>query len=187
MSIIKIENLFTQEELDVINEMIPTYKTSLDERLGRVRIGDINQCFSGDTMFRLEKIAKELTGLPLSIDHAMYVEYNNKYGEPNLPPHFDGDRCDLIINFQLDANTLWGIGLNTTVYNLENNSAVIFNGNTEIHWRPHKKFKEGEYVKMIFIRFSNSEKLSDYTHLAKINTPVNDIFKEASNMRDLLV
>ena len=182
----KIDNVFTQEELDLINNALPTYKIELDEALGRIRIGDIKFCFSDYMMSRLEEIAKQATGLSLSIDHAMYVEYNEKYGRPNLPPHFDGDKCDLIINFQLSANTSWNVGLNTDIYELEDNSALIFNGNTEVHWRPHKNFKNGEYVKMIFVRFFNRENTSDYSYLSKINTPTNDIFKEAYNLRESL-
>lgn len=182
MTYFKIENVFTNEELDLINNALLTYQTELDERLGRAMIGDIKRCFPNEMRDKVEKIASEVSGLPLIMDHALYVEYNKKYGTPNLPPHFDGDTNDLIINYQLSANTSWGLGLNLDVYNLEDNSAVVFNGNTEIHWRPHKQFKEGEYVKMIFIRFYNSEKRSNYSNLT--NDPMDDIFKEVRDLRD---
>jgi hypothetical protein len=83
---------------------------------------------------------------------------------------------------QIDANTVWPLGLNLDVYELENNSALIFNANKEIHWRTHKEFKDGEYVNMMFVRFSHSEYLSDYSHLDLIqNDP---IFTDIRAFRD---
>jgi hypothetical protein len=85
---------------------------------------------------------------------------------------------------QLEANTSWDLGLNTTTYTLEDNSALVFNANTEIHWRVKKDFKPGEYVRMMFVRFYNEENPSDYSHLNLTQT--HDIFKDARELRDSL-
>jgi hypothetical protein len=182
MNISKIKNVFTQDQLNVLYKAISTYKTDIDNNLGRIRIGDIKISFTEDMKDRVNEIVKQAIGLPLILDHALYVEYNKKYGCPNLPPHFDGDKNDLIINFQLSANTSWDLGLNTNLYKIEDNSAIVFNGNTEIHWRPHKEFKDGEYVKMIFMRFFNPVNTSDYSYLS--NNPSDEIFKSVREIRD---
>jgi hypothetical protein len=133
---------------------------------------------------KLYKIAEKVISKPLSMSHAMFVEYNKKYGQPNLLPHLDRDTNDLIINLQLSANTKWDLGLNKELYCLEDNSAVVFNGNTEIHWRPHKEFKDGEYVKMIFVRFCTPYKLTDYSHLP--SQPSDKFFKKVNAVRENL-
>jgi hypothetical protein len=184
MSITKVDNVFSWEHINLINEIISTYETDDDYTLGRVCIGDIKYSFTQAITDRLYKIVDDISDAPLVIDHALYAEYNGKYGQPNLPPHFDGDTNDLIINIQLSSNTRWDLGLNLETHQLEDNLAMVFNGNTEIHWRPHKEFQEGEYVKMLFVRFYNSVNLSDYSYL-----PMNqsdEIFKEVRELRDSL-
>lgn len=180
----KVSNIFSEEELNIIKQAIPTYKHSIDNTLGRIQIGDIKNSFNNDMTYTLYEIAKQHTDLPLSISHALYVQYSGKYGKPNLPPHFDGDTNDLIINIQLESNTRWDLGLNLETYTLEDNSALVFNGNKEIHWRVHKEFKDDEFVSMLFVRFYNSENRSDYSHLP--NHPDNQVFDDVRRLRDSL-
>lgn len=69
---------------------------------------------------------------------------------------------------------------------MENNSAVIFQPNVNIHWRPHKKFKENEYVKMVFFRVSiiDEESIVDNSHL---RYSLDDkVYKEVNDFRDSL-
>lgn len=148
--------------------------------LGRLVVDSLENHLTESMVKRLYEIAAKASDLPLKIDHAMYVEYNRLYGVPNLPPHFDRDTNDLIVNMQLESNTDWEIGLNLQTYTLKDNSAVLFNGNTESHWRTKKTFKDGEYVKMVFVRFYNSEKRSDYSYLP--NNPGDEVFKEINEL-----
>jgi hypothetical protein len=184
MSIARIDNIFSQEEIDHIKSVISERDVDLHTGLGRVQIFDIEGYLLPEIINKLNAIAKDLSDLPLEMTHAMSVEYSPLYGKPNLPPHFDGDTNDLIINIQLESNTVWDIGLNLETYTLNDNSALVFNANKEVHWRVHKEFKEGEYVKMMFVRFYNSEKMSDYSYLP--GDPNNEIFKDAREFRDSL-
>jgi hypothetical protein len=184
MGINRIDNVFSWDELKLISDVIPTYENETDGDLGRICIGDIKNSLSQQMQDKLYKIVDGITDAPLVMDHALYVEYNAKYGQPNLPPHFDGDTNDLIINIQLSANTRWDLGLNLETHNLEDNSAMVFNGNTEVHWRPHNEFQDGEYVKMLFVRFYNARNRSNYNYL-----PMNqndEVFKEVREYRDSL-
>jgi hypothetical protein len=180
----KVDNIFSWDELKIISDMAPTQENEIDDNLGRICIGDIKNSLSQKMQDKLYKIVDDITDAPLVMDHALYVEYNAKYGQPNLPPHFDGDTNDLIINIQLSSNTRWDLGLNLETHQLEDNSAMVFNGNTEIHWRPHKEFQDGEYVKMLFVRFYNARQRSNYDYL-----PMNqsdEVFKEVREYRDSL-
>jgi PIN domain nuclease of toxin-antitoxin system len=184
MGINKVDNIFSWEQMQFINKAISTYETYDDYTLGRIYIQDIKNSFNQEIRDKLYKIVDDITDDPLVIEHALYVEYNGKYGEPNLPPHFDGDTNDLIINIQLSANTIWELGINLETHKLEDNSAMVFNGNKEIHWRPHKKFQEGDYVKMLFVRFYNSSRRSDYSKVPMNQT--DEVFQEVIEYRNSL-
>jgi hypothetical protein len=134
---------------------------------------------------RLRKMCSDLLGFQVQIDGILYVRYSNLYGDPNLPPHFDGDTNNLVIDYQLYSNTSWDLGINLNTYSLENNSALLFNANEYIHWRPHKTFNDGEYVDMIFIRFFNLHNRPNYEHLRYSQS--DDIFKEVNIFRDSLM
>lgn len=185
MSILKVSNILAPDELELIKTEIEKNEIEADETLGRKYMGPIHHVFTPELEDKMYAIARQATDLPLTLKHAMVVEYSSEFGTPNLPPHFDGDINDLIINMQLEANTSWDIGLNTETYTVEDNSAVVFNGNAEAHWRPYKKFEEGEYVRMMFVRFYNEENPSDYSHLSQ-HWPSHDIFKEVREFRDSL-
>jgi hypothetical protein len=182
MSIVQIDNIFSQEEIDQINDAMLNSPNNVHEELGRRQFHNLDSGLSLELKAKLTNIAREVTGLPLALAHAMAVEYSPLYGEPNLRTHVDGDTNDLIINIQLDSNTVWDMGLNLNVYTLNDNSALIFNANKEIHWRVHKEFKEGEYVRMMFVRFYNPENISDYSYLP--HHPDDEMFKEVREFRD---
>ena len=184
MSITRIDNIFSQEEIDHINSVVLNNPTTINQELGRIQGGGPGEWLLPETSKRLIGIASSLSGLPLRIEHAMTVEYSNLYGKPNLRTHVDRDTNDLIINIQLESNTVWAMGLNTEVYTLNDNSALVFNANKEIHWRVHKDFKDGEYVRMLFVRFCNPENMSDYSYLP--HHPDDEMFKEAREFRDSL-
>jgi hypothetical protein len=186
MSIIKVDNILSPEELELIKTEIEKNEIEPDETLGRKYMGGIHHVFTPEIEEKLYAIASQATDTPLKMSHGMVVEYSAAYGKPNLPPHFDGDTNDLIINMQLESNTSWDLGLNLKTYSIEDNQALVFNANTEAHWRVHKDFQEGEYVRMMFVRFQNAEKPSDYSHLTKY-WPTDEIFKDIRELRDSLI
>lgn len=154
----------------------------INKELGRLQFGGLNNI--DDINDKLYKIVSDISDIPLLQDHVICVKYSAEYGQPVLPPHFDHDTNDLVVDFQLSSNTSWDLGVDTKNYEMVDNSAVIFNANEHIHWRPHKTFKDGEYITMVFWRFFNSEKRSDYSHLDLSNN--DEILAEANKARDSL-
>jgi hypothetical protein len=181
---LSVNNILTPEELTLIKNAIKEKPGEIDNTLGRYSMG-IHEYFTDAMKAKFNDIAKQASGIALKMHHGMSTTYSAEYGNPNLPPHFDGDTNDLIINMQLEANTEWPLGLNMDTYTLEDNSALVFNANTEIHWRVHKEFKEGEYVTMLFVRFFNEENPSDYSHLPM--HPSDSVFDEVRKLRDSLI
>lgn len=192
----QFKNIFSEEDLKYLNNSIDSIVIpmidgeytdnknnqgiGLNKELGRVQYGGLRDIDSINN--KIIKLVNELSPIPLTMAHVMSVEYSGKYGQPVLPPHFDHDTNDLVVDFQLSANTSWGLGVDKKVYDMLDNSAVIFNANEHIHWRPHKNFKDEEYVRMIFWRFFDPANPSDYSHLDFMQG--DDIFKDVREFRD---
>lgn len=203
-NVYKINNIFTSEELTLINNSIKCSKIpvdnngnyiniddsyqeiGIDHRLGRLQFGLLNNFHDvlENIFLKINDFVNIIFTKNYIFSHAMVVEYNNKYGTPNLPPHYDADSHHMIVNYQLSSNTSWSIGLNTNHFRLEDNSAIAFNGNENIHWRPHKVFKDNEYVTMIFFRFIDKSNNSNYSHLNY--WPDDKIFNEINHYRNSL-
>lgn len=182
---VKLDNLFTSTELEAINEAISIASTEADydQELGRKRLEGVRVPHQIEE--KLTLLVQELTGRELKMNlPPQYVEYNSSYGAPNLRPHFDRDFNDYIIDYQLNSNTTWPLGVDLSVYPLEDNSAVAFNPNTNIHWRPRKEFQPGEYVQMMFFRFFDPVNKSDYSYLP--HNPADSVFDEVNALRDSL-
>ena len=185
--------MFTESELLHLDkeikkiQQLPFSKQHPDisKDLGRIHARIPIKNIGDAVAYKLSEVANSIDNQSYNLVNALHVDYRKKYGNPNLPPHFDGDNSDLIINFQLSSNTSWDLGLGLRTFQIEDNSALIFNGNHHIHWRPHKTFSDDEYVKMIFFRFQNIDYQKDYSYLNK--TQNHEIFKEVINFRNNLI
>lgn len=189
-SILRVDNLFSPEELQTIAQVfnnLPDQPEDLANPLGRAKVSIEDSDVPKHIETKLTDLVTAAFNIDSEIEMAlppMFVEYSNKYGQPQLPPHFDGDYNDLIIDYQLASNTSWSLGVDTSTYQLEDNSALIFNPNAYAHWRPRKAFKGGEYVRMVFFRFSSPINTSDYSYLP--NHPDDPAFDEVNKVRDSL-
>jgi hypothetical protein len=202
MGIIKINNIFSKKQINflkniIINTDIPKLENGdyapsnrlvgVDNGLGRListlKLEDILSDI--DITNKLITIATNILNEEVVFDHAMSAIYSSKYGKPNLPPHFDGDKNDLVVNFQLSSNTSWDLGLDLETHTIDDNSAIAFNANEIVHWRPHKNFNEGEYVHMVFFRFYKMKNRTDYS-----NVPMNqisEVFQDVVKLRESLL
>jgi hypothetical protein len=184
----KLSQVFTPEEHNELINVVknaPPSDIETDPVLGRIIIAGPSVRISEQIVDKALKIARDYLENPnMQTGGPMFVTYSGEYGNPNLPAHFDGDTKDLIFNYQLSSNVLWPLGVDMGVYDLEDNDAMVFNANTHIHWRPHKEFKKGEYVTMMFLRFYDPENPSDYSY-ARYNQD-DPIFDDVRRLRDAL-
>ena len=200
MNVYKINDLFSSAELNILYAFINSivipikddgtyiYDTdngwedcTISKYLGRLQTSSE---VPKEVCDNLSSIAKSISLKELTSSGMTYVEYNKKYGTPNLPPHLDGDGKDLIITYQISSNTSWDIGVDLGTHSMEDNSALVFNANKNIHWRPHKVFAEGDYVRMIFFRFQDVDNIVDNSHLRYSSD--HEIYDEVNKLRDSL-
>jgi hypothetical protein len=181
-NIYKIPNLFSPEDLKTINDLVQNSRPkSLQDILGR-------HTFSFDLpehiLNRLREKLEPLLGTKIENLACTYADYRKEYGDPNLPPHTDLTVGDFMIDYQLKSNTSWGIGVETEVFFIEDNEALIFNPGEKVHWRPYKKFENEEYVGMIFFKFANGD--GAVRHAERAYSPDHPIFDEAKAFRNSL-
>lgn len=108
----------------------------------------------------LDNIAKPLHKKEIALCHWNYIDYNKKYGygdnSPALPPHLDADENLVTINYCLDSNIEWDLYVgnwndtsNFTKYSLKPGQTLIFSAVNQIHWRPKRKFADGDFCEII--------------------------------------
>lgn len=90
----------------------------------------------------------------LSLCHYNYIDYDIKYGDgryaPALPPHIDADENILTFNYMLGGNVDdWEVWIEDKAYDLKKGDAIIFSAVNHVHWRPKRKWKEGESVEIV--------------------------------------
>ncbi len=109
---------------------------------------------------KLDQIAKPLYNDEIALCHWNYIDYNIKHGygdnSPALPPHLDADENLVTINYCLDTNVEWDLYVsnwndtkNFTKYSLGAGETIVFSAVNQIHWRPKRKFAEGEFCEII--------------------------------------
>lgn len=152
-----ISNLFNKHEIEMLEDSISKYThvLKLDEpQLGRTRY-DIH-ALPKEIIQKVQGIANEINN-NLKFDFAYYVEYSSEYGQPSLPVHTDSVHSKLVIDYQLESNIDWSIYVDGNKFNLKDNDCLTINVNSQAHWRPQRKFIDGESLKMVFFHFLDKE------------------------------
>ena len=148
-----IKNLFTPTEITLLKDTIDRHTTviKLDEpQLGRTRY-DLDS-IPDEVMIKINCVANDINP-NLKFVFAYYVEYSLKYGEPSLSIHTDNMHSKLVIDYQLESNMDWSIFVEGNKFMLKDNDSLTIDVNSQAHWRPQRKFSDGESLKMVFFHF----------------------------------
>ena len=91
-----------------------------------------------------------------------------------------------MFDYQIEANKKWDVVVNGNSIGLNDNDAVIFEGEKDAHWRKPTRFNSNEYVSMINFNAVSSDHWSNFTEADPV-TPIEresiqkNIFKEWKN------
>ena len=136
---------------------------------------------------KVQSYAEEVAGEKLTLCEYNFTRYEKSFDDkgrlessPLLYPHTDEgfNESRLTFDYQIRSNVSWDICINrvgeTSCYNLKDNEALIFSGTHQVHWRPKRIFKEGEFLEALFFNFSPVERvelsidhINDMRHTAK--------------------
>jgi hypothetical protein len=163
-------------------------KIQVQNFLGRTRLD-----FQGEDVhllpkYIIEKVKSLTTNLNKNYElrYISFVEYNNKYGIPNLGPHKDGAPFTFSLLYQMESNTEWDLYVEGKTFSLIDNSGLIMNVRDQDHWRNKKIFKDGEFIKMVFFHFLNLEDIENNIvtpeQLAEINEKWKNVYVHNDNV-----
>jgi hypothetical protein len=156
-----VYNVFTEEEIKDIEAACSLKKddTEIQTFLGRTRLdysSEDRDKLPASILSKANDLIKEFSDKDKRRYSFMYftlVEYNNEFGMPQLGPHKDTCAFTGTILCQLDSNVSWDIYVEGIPYTLVDNSALLINARDQDHWRMHKEFNDGDYLKMVFLHY----------------------------------
>lgn len=128
---------------------------------------------------KLDLIAKPVYDGDIAMCHYNYIEYNLKYGDGNdpiLPPHLDGDENLVTLNTNIGGNIDWDIYVDGKRYTLGVGQTIVFSAINQVHWRPKRKFKEGEYLEILSVDYCPT---SNYRFTGQLNPIDSFLFPDA--------
>jgi len=106
----------------------------------------------------MDKHVKHLYPEEIKLCHYSYIDYDLRHGEgryaPSLPPHIDNTETIVTFNYMLDGNIDWDIYIDNKPYSLKTGDAILFSAINQVHWRPKRSWKEGEFVKILTFDYS---------------------------------
>ena len=171
---IYIEKPFTDEQIKMLRE---TIEVNRQRQANYSLVPGDQEMFHGESRYdpkkivhmsrqlvefdcppEIEKImdsyAKPLYNGDIALCHYNYINYDLQYGEekyaPALPPHLDADENLVTFNFQVGGNIDdWQLVISGKHYDLKTNDAIIFSAVNQVHWRPKRKWKKGEFLEIV--------------------------------------
>lgn len=161
---IVIENVLDQNEIDQIFDIVAnTDKTDFQETLSQ-NMWHIE--LPENLIDKFTKIAESVAKERLILKEYNFSKYekvtsNCKKFEfnPILFPHVDNafDKNRFTLDYQIRSNVDWDIVVDNweyvNTYRLKDNQGLTFSGTHQIHWRPKREFKDGEFLEAVFLHF----------------------------------
>jgi len=183
-----IENVFSEIEIDYLKNIIKEKESlklyTLRPDTGRINISLLN--LKPEIINKVEKIIKNSYDKDYKVKDVAFNRYKLEYGPPKLKPHVDDGNCEIVFDYQLEANRKWDVVVNGNSVGLNDNDAVIFEGEKYAHWRKPTRFNSNEYVSMINFNAVSSDHWSNFTEADPV-TPIErksiqkNVFKEWKN------
>lgn len=147
-----IKNFFTEEERKYIINFVNNLQEDKNigqiyRATGRRLIGLEN--IADNIKNKVETYVKKEYGKDIVVKDIGCMRFSSEYGVPKLLPHKDDYACQVVFDYQLRTNKKWDLFIEGNRIELEDNDAVVFEGEKTAHWREKIKFEDGEFVEMI--------------------------------------
>lgn len=147
----KINQFFNKEEIQEILDLVYSLDQNGEGKVyratGRKLIG--LDLLSKNIKNKVESYVKNNYGNEIIVKDIGYMKFSKEYGTPKLLPHKDDYACEVVFDYQLRTNKKWDLFIEGNRVELEDNDAVVFEGEKEAHWREKVIFEDGEAVEMI--------------------------------------
>ena len=149
-----VDQLFSETELRELQEACKKIsKTVLfDNGFGRYATNHHQFPFLKEAGEKLLPLARQIfnseTLLP---SYTMFVHYEGP--KAKLRKHRDDNACTYTLDMCLYQNQTWDLWVENKSYTLQENQALAYYGNDQIHWREKFPNPDTQHVAMIFFHF----------------------------------
>lgn len=101
-------------------------------------------------IYEIDNARKIFNNDNLLFTYSLLSFYN---GNSGLEMHTDDNACTYTLDICLYAKEIWPLIVENKSYDLNNNDALCYYGEDQVHGRP--EFKEGNEVLMMFLHFAD--------------------------------
>ena len=175
-----IKNVFSKTDIDYLRAIV---KQQEDLKLydfrpdtGRISV-NINS-IKLEIVEKVQKIIQNIYGKDYEVQGFGFQRYNLEYGFPNLRPHLDDQGCQVVFDYQIESNKKWDLVVEGESIGLNDNDAVVFEGEKDAHWRNPVFFKPNEYVSMLNFNAIHNDHWTNFTKIDPIGPEQREKLKE---------
>lgn len=107
---------------------------------------------------KLMPIAKQIFGSnTLMPTYTLFVHYEGDNPAPSLYKHKDDNACTYTLDLCLYQTEPWDLWVDNNKYTLQENEALAYYGNEQLHWREKFPNPGNQHVAMVFFHFAEPE------------------------------
>ena len=114
---------------------------------------------------KVQRIIQDIYGKDYKVKGFGFQRYKLEYGFPNLQPHLDDQGCQVVFDYQIESNKKWDLVVEGESIGLNDNDAVVFEGDKDVHWRNPVLFKSNEYVSMLNFNAIHKDHWTNFTKI----------------------
>lgn len=153
-----IDNIFTESEIEDIYKHVDLASDDRKRFLDYYSQTAYFNWLPQHIVDTLVAKAQATIDTPIVLRELSFARYEKKSDDipVRLTPHRDETFREprLTVDIQVKSNIDWPISVEGREYQLKDNQALTFAGTHQVHWRPKRDFKDGEFLDMVFCHFS---------------------------------
>lgn len=160
---VRVDDFFTPSEYESVYQTINNSSNNNKFNVEDTGYIAIVEPLNNMVLDRIVNTAIRYTEFNLKNAMTHIARYTHKSkSTPMLRPHYDVMLTEpsITISIQLDSTLDWKLFVENQSFELKKNSAAIFSGSHQIHWRPPIKFEENDYFDVMVCQlYDNAEVL----------------------------
>lgn len=147
-----LKNLFSKEDFNLLKSYLynkPKLESNFDSSFGRYTFNDP---LLNSYLDRLVPIArKTFNSETLLPSYALFAHYEGEHA--SLFTHVDDNACTYTIDMCVYQTEPWDLNVDGKPYTLQENEALAYYGNDQMHGRDTFPNPESQHVAMVFFHF----------------------------------
>lgn len=154
-----IKNVFSRSELDHIKTLVSDPKRfEFQEGFSRYIVGNGTIPELNDYANKIVPLARDIfDSNHLLPTYTLFSHYEGSCPPPSLYKHKDDNACTYTIDLCLYQTEPWDLWVEDRSYSLNENEALCYYGNDQLHWREDFPNPGVQKVAMIFFHFAEPD------------------------------